>query len=58
MFVNLTKRRSFVKDLTEVGFYEVKTVSEFEELLAQWIQNPDRARKEMNRAIEMFNDNY
>ena len=58
MFINLTKRRSFVRDLTEIGFLEVKSVDEFNELLNRIIKFPKKYYVDLSKAIANYNANY
>lgn len=58
MFINLTKRRSFVRDLTEIGFLEVKSVDEFDELLNRIIKFPKKYYVDLSKAIANYNANY
>lgn len=57
-FLNFTGRRSFVRDLTDVGFMEAESINEFEELLSGMLIQPDTARAKLRFAIRNFNQQY
>ena len=55
MFLNLTRRRSFVKDLTDLGFVEVDSYDGLLEKLDYVLDKPDMVNKKLIKSIEAFN---
>ena len=55
LFLNLTRRRSFVKDLTDLGFVELNSYDGLIEKLDYVLDNPNLVNKKLIDSIKSFN---
>lgn len=58
LFLNLTQRRSFVKDLTDVGFIEANSYEALIENLDYIVDKPNEVNRKLIASIDSFNQLY